>query len=289
MPLNFELVAGPYESALGGVVWDGTAVLFSAVTQSRIFRFDPATGKAEEFRKQTGRTNGLRLGPQGELYGAQEGSRRVIEFMPDGSARITAVQLDGRYHNFPTDLAVDRAGRIWFSDPYNPVLAIGPQLFPYLDHASVLRLQRARNHQWFITRMTHDTKAPRAVLLSADEKTLFVSEGVTAGLRELRAYPIGADDRLGEFTVLCRFGEDHRGPHRGLEGMCLDASGNIVACGGWKKSGPGPFISVMSPDGLVLESHPFPEDLPMRCAFGGGDRKTLYVTTGTGKLYRSKP
>jgi gluconolactonase len=285
---TFEPVAGPFERGLGGVAWDGSGILFSAVAQSRIFRFDPATNKTTEFRKQTGRTNGLGFGPNGELYGCQEGSRRVIEFMPDDSARITAVQLDGRYHNFPTDLCTDRAGRIWFADPHSPVLAIGPQLFPTLDHASVLRLQRARNHQWFITRMSYDTIAPRAVLLSPDEMTLYVAEGTVTGRRELRAYPTVEGERLGRYAVLHTFGEDYRGPHRGIEGMCLDSAGNVVVCSGWRRSGPGPLVSVFSPSGAILESHTFPEDLPMRITFGDTQRDSLYVTTAGGHLYRAK-
>jgi gluconolactonase len=70
--------------------------------------------------------------------------------------------------------------------------------------------------------------------------------------------------------------------------MCLDAAGNIVACGGWNRSGPGPLIYVFSPQGAVIESHFFPADSPSRCCFGGGDLDTLYVTTGGGHLYRAK-
>jgi gluconolactonase len=128
------------------------------------------------------------------------------------------------------------------------------------------------------------------VLLSPDEKTLYVADGEPhAGqARELRAYPIEADGSVGHCAVLHTFGADHRGAHRGIEGMCLDADGNIVACGGWNRSGPGPLIYVFSPSGAVIESHPFPADCPNRCCFGGRDLDTLYVTTGCGQLYRAK-
>jgi gluconolactonase len=88
--------------------------------------------------------------------------------------------------------------------------------------------------------------------------------------------------------VLHTFGGDHRGPHRGIEGMCLDRDGNIVACAGWRRSGPGALIQVLSPQGVVIASHPFPADLPNRCCFGGAALDTLYVTTGGGELYRAK-
>ena len=43
------------------------------------------------------------------------------------------------------------------------------------------------------------------------------------GQRELRAYPILDDDTLGDYELLHNFY-----PHRGIDGMCLDAEGNIV-------------------------------------------------------------
>src|SRR5689334_2489986 len=119
MTWNFEKVAGPYQGLTGGVVWDGKSVIFSAVKEERILRFDPKTGKTENFRRWSGRTNGLTIGADGAFYGAQEGGRRIIQFMPDGSTAPTAELLDNWHHNQPTDLVVDGKGRVWFADPYN--------------------------------------------------------------------------------------------------------------------------------------------------------------------------
>ena len=131
--------------------------------------------------------------------------------------------------------------------------------------------------------------APRAIALSADEQTLYVAEGdAKSAKRELRAYPVKADGTVGPFSVLHVFGADHRGLHRGIEGMCLDRDGNIVACAGAKSAGPGPMVHVISPSGAVLESHALPGDLPVKCAFGDSDLSSLYVTTGEGMLYRAK-
>ena len=49
-------------------------------------------------------------------------------------------------------------------------------------------------------------------------------------------------------------------PHRGIDGMCLDTDGNIVATAGWGVSGPGPMIYVFAPNGDILEMHPLPAD-----------------------------
>ena len=287
MAWTFERVAGPYKGATGGLAWDGAALFFSAVAEERILRFDPVSNSAAVYRRWTYRTNGLALGPNGELYGGQEGGRRVIQFLPDGITTPTALQLGARYHNFPCDLAVDSKGRVWFSDPYNPVPAFGPQMVPLLDHQSVLRMHSDRG--WTLQRMTTDTTGPRAIALCADEKTLYVADGDTnARIRELRAYPILDDGTLAPCRVLHSFGSDHRGAHRGIEGMCLDSEGNIIACAGWTKSGPGPLMYVFSPSGAVLETQPLPSELPMRVAFGDTGLASLYLTTGEGNLYRAR-
>ena len=284
----FERVAGGLGGPAGGVVWDGAAILFSAVRDSRILRFDPQSGETTEVRRFTNRINGLALGPNQRLFGAQEGSRRVVELHADGSASPLVALLDGRRQNFPTDLAVDRHGRIWLADPYNPLPSHGPQLFDPLPHASVLRLSRHPvTHDWVIARITHDTTAPRALLLSADETTLFVGDGEigTPRGRELRAYPIDGDGEVGCYRLLHRFGSAAQ-PQRGVEGLCLDDAGNVIACAGAPGVGAGALIYVFTPGGRVLETYDFGAETPMRCAFGGAALDELYVTSASGGLWR---
>ena len=290
MTWNFERIAGPYQGGMGGLAWDGGKMLFSVIDEGCIRTFDPATREIGEYRKYTNRVNGIAFAPDGRLFACQDGGRRVIQFLPDGTAAATATRLDGSIHNHPSDLVIDRAGRAWFADPYSNVLAFGPQIFPALGHASVLRLEIDERHAWAIRRVTCDTAAPRAVQLSADEKTLYVAEGETGrkGPRELRAYPVRGDGTVGPYTVLHTFGADHRGEHRGIEGLCLDGDGDIVACGGSYHAGPGPLVYVFAPTGAVLESHALPGDVPMRCAFGDAGLDSLYVTAGDGCVYRAQ-
>lgn len=289
MEWDFELVAGPFGGPTDGPVWDSEALLFSVYPDRRILRYNPNSGAVTEFRRYMPRVKGLAFDAHGTLYGCQSGSRRIIRFNGDGSASPMEHWLDGHMHNYPDDLVIDRKGRIWFSDPHDPVPAQGPQLQGPLDHASVLRLELSPDRTWRIFRVTYDTTCPRGVLLSPDERTLYVAESnddEADGSRELRAYPIREDGRLGPYTVLHTFGADQRGPHRGVDGMCLDGASNIVACAGWARSGPGPIIYVFSPTGRVLESHPTPADNPTNCAFGDADLSSLYVTTAEGHLYR---
>jgi gluconolactonase len=289
MAWRFERVAGPFEGAIGGVVRDADGVVFSTIDDGRLLRFDPATNSTTELRRYTNRVNGLARGPGGELYGAQEGGRRLVEFTPDGRVVPVDALLGGQYHNQPSDLVVDRGHRIYFTDPRHAVIPFGPAIFPFLDHCSVLRLERNDRRAWVASRITYDTVSPRAVLLSPDEATLYVADGEPkeGQARELRAYPLRADGTVDHARLIHCFGRDHAGPQRGIEGMCLDAHGRVVAVAGWRRNGPGPLVYVFSPDGVLIETHPFPADLPNKCCFAGSGLDTLYVTTGGGELYRA--
>ena len=111
-------------------------MLVSAVLEARVLRFDPATGKAENFRRWTGRVNGIAVAKDGSVFGAQEGGRRVIHFLNDGTAAPITEFLDGKRHNQPSDVIVDSKGRVWIADPYNMQPPYGPPSAPYLVLAS---------------------------------------------------------------------------------------------------------------------------------------------------------
>jgi sugar lactone lactonase YvrE len=289
VPWKFERIAGPFSGPLGGVIWDRSRhrLLFSVIDEGRLLWFNPHDSAISEFRGYANRLNGLALGPNGEIYGAQEGGRRLVEFTPDGRTVAVDALLEGKYHNQPSDLIVDRQHRIYFADPRHPVIPFGPAIFPFLDHCSVLRLERNERRAWVASRMTYDTASPRAVLLSPDQETLYVADGEPrrGERRELRAYPIRADGTLGHPAVMHTFGTDYRGEQRGIEGMCLDADGNVVAVAGWRRCGPGPLVYVFAASGAVIETQPLPADLPNKCCFGGRALETLYVTTAGGELY----
>ena len=101
------------------------------------------------------------------------------------------------------------------------------------------------------------------------------------GRRQLRAYPVEDDGTLGDHEVLHDFG-----PARGIDGMCLNADGNIVATAGYLERGPGPMIYVFAPSGRVLSTHPAPADSPTNCTFGGPGLDVLFVTFIGGEVYR---
>ena len=87
----------------------------------RIMRYDPATGSVTVFRDPSGRANGLIFDAQGRLIAAEGantgGGRRVSITERDGTVRTLADRYQGRRFNSPNDVAVDRRGRVYVSDP----------------------------------------------------------------------------------------------------------------------------------------------------------------------------
>ncbi|MBM3460157.1 MAG: SMP-30/gluconolactonase/LRE family protein [Armatimonadetes bacterium] len=282
MSWEFEVVSGPH-GFTEGPAWDGSAVLFSDIPTNRILRYDPATGETTTFRENTHEGNGLMFDAQGRLYGCQGGSggRRVVRYEPDGSVTVVADRFGGKRLNSPNDLAFDAQGRLWFTDPRYGDFRDDMEL----DHESVFRATPNAEGSWLLERMTFDTTRPNGLLISPDQSTLYVaqSEYGENGKRELRAYPILTDGTLGVHRVLHNFY-----PARGIDGMCLDEAGNLVATAGWQESGPGPMLYVFAPNGRVLATHPFPFDRPTNCAWGGPDPGTLYVTGASGHLLRAR-
>lgn len=280
MSWQFEILA-QFTGLTEGPLWVDGELLFTHIPRSRIMSFNPATGDVRERYGDTRQSNGLMLDRQGRLHACEGGGRRMVRYSLQGERRTLCAAFEGRRLNSPNDVAVDRQGRVWFTDP-----RYGDDRGDMeLDHESVYRLEERADGNWACQRMTFDTTAPNGLLLSQDENVLYVAQSKygEGEKRELRAYPVQDDGTLGAPDILHNFY-----PHRGIDGMCLDREGNIVATAGWELSGPGGMIYVFSPQGRVLETHPLPCHRPTNCTFGGPDLSHLYVTSIEGHLLRAQ-
>ena len=290
MSWRFELVEKPYGGVTEGPIWDGSSLLFTHIPTSRIMIYDLEFEEISEAITNTNHTNGLAYDSEGNLYGCCSGGRSIVKFNDDGSTTTIANEVDGHKLNTPNDLAVDRKGRIWFTNPWNAG-NIDPSEVEELDNRSVLMSEPNPDGTYTTSRVTFDTTMPNGILVSRDQKTLYVAESNSERLdidRELRAYPIKDDGTLGDYVTLHTFGSDKGAVHRGIDGMCLDADGNIVATAGWESAGPGPMVYVFSPEGRILETHPISCNRPTNCCFGGPDMTTLFVTSTDGHFYRAE-
>ena len=285
MNWEFELIGGPYGGVSEGPVWVGGKLIFTHIPSSTIREYNPETGNISIIREKTNYANGLTLDHDNNLYACEGDARRVVKYSKNETI-ILADNYENTSLNIPNDLVCDRDGDIWFTDPFYEAAAgkwsedISNK---ELTHDSVYRVKNTGNSLGEISRVTFDTTRPNGLLFSLNYDFLYVAQSGRREdeYRQLRAYKVNPDKSLGEREVMHDFG-----PDRGIDGMCLDIHGNIVATAGWELGGPGPMIYIFSPNGEVLNSHPVPANRPTNCAFGGEKMSTLYVTSTDGHLFK---
>lgn len=258
-------------------------VFFSDIAGNRIMKMT-ADGKVSVFRADSGRTNGNAFDAQGRLISCEGneqgvGRRRIVRTdMKTGKIQILTDRYDGKRYNSPNDVCVDSKGRIWFTDPYYGTERGSLEM----DVEGVYRIDPEGKVTRVLTQK--EVQRPNGIAISPDAKTLYVidSHPKPGGNRKIWAFAIDDEGMPGKQRLVYDFGKA-----RGGDGMKLDIKGNLwVAAGISVKRGPGetldvpPGIHVISPKGTLLGRIPIPENLITNLAFGGPERKTLYVTAG---------
>jgi gluconolactonase len=268
---KLEKVWGDGSFTEGGALDQDGAILFSDIG-NRIMRFDPATGRTTVFREPSGRANGMIFDSIGRLIVAEGantgGGRRVSITARDGTVRTFADSYDNKRFNSPNDVAVDREGHVYVSDPR--YVGNEPR---ELDTEGVYLIGLQGDS---IPLLTTALK-PNGLALSPDEKTLYISDN-GARRRALIAANRGPDGKVSKARVIHDFGAG-----RGIDGMTVTTDGRIVAASALDGK---PAVIVLSPQGKILAGIGVPEE-PANVEFGGDDRKTLYICAGK-SLYRVK-
>jgi gluconolactonase len=258
---------GPVEKLHGDFAFtEGPAVdrqgnlFFTDIPNNRIHRRD-REGRLSIFREPSGHANGLMFLGTGELV-ACEMDGRVVAISPDGKeARVIASMHAGKRFNAPNDVVIDRQGGIYFTDPHYRA----PEPLPQ-GKTAVYYVAPGGEPQ----RLVDDLKAPNGVILSPDEKTLYV---IPSQQEEMMAYPVEAPGKLGEGRIFCRLVQPDGQSGGGGDGLTVDTKGNLYIT-----SGLG--LQVFDPQGKHLGIIKLPEG-PANVTFGGPENKTLLVTART--------
>jgi len=269
---------GPAVDAAGNV-------FFSDIQGNRILKMDTG-GTVSTFRADSGRTNGNTFDAEGRLIsceGAENGPggrRRVVRTdMKTGQVEVLTERYEGKRYNSPNDCVVDPAGRVWFTDPlYAPDRSIMEH-----EHEAVYRIDAAGRVTRVITQPA--IGRPNGLAITPDGHTLYLIDSdyiAAGGNRKIWAFDILPDGSVAKQRLVYDFG---RG--RGGDGMRLDSQGNLWVAAGIlaprtaHESGDVPTgVYVISKSGELVGRIPIAEDVITNLAFGGPDRKTLYVTAG---------
>jgi gluconolactonase len=250
---NFQFTEGPASDGRGNLY-------FSDIPANRIYRLDSA-GKISVFLEPSNTTNGLMFNRQGKLFACEMEGRVVWIDVSTKKATAVASTYDGKRFNAPNDLVLDQAGGIYFTDPRFRAPDPRPQ-----DKEGVYYCDA----QGQVTRLADDLPAPNGVILSVDEKTLYV---IPTMQKEMMAYPVQSPGKLGGGRVFCSLKQPEGVTTAGGDGLTIDSKGNLYIT---SRLG----VQVFDPQGKMLGIIEFPEQ-PANCTFGGRENRTLYVTART--------
>ncbi|MFM8478679.1 MAG: SMP-30/gluconolactonase/LRE family protein [Planctomycetaceae bacterium] len=246
---GFDFTEGPAGDAAGNI-W------FTDIPRNRIHHIDP-TGKLSVFVEPSGHCNGLMVVGDRLLACEMDGKLKQFSISSKQETPL-AEQFEGKRFNAPNDLVIDQSGGIYFTDPRFRA----PDPWPQGKEAVYYRAADGQ-----VTRLIDDRKAPNGVILSPDEKTLYVIPSME---KEMWAYPVEGPGKIGKGKVLCELRQRPGETSGGGDGLTVDTKGNLYIT-----SGLG--VQVVSPEGKVLGVIAFPEQ-PANVTFVGTDRRTLFVT-----------
>ncbi len=245
-----------------GPAFDGRKFLyFTDIPNDRILRTE-MEGKVETFMEKAGHCNGLMVDGNGRLIACRmDGELISIDVDSRTVTTLAGTYKDVRF-NACNDLVIDRLGGVYFTDPR----FLAPQPWPQGKEAFYYRSKSGE-----VTRLGDDLQAPNGIILSPDEKKLYV---IPSMQKQMFVYDVTDPGVISNKRVFCELKQPEGKESDGGDGLSIDVQGNLYIT-----SALG--VQVFSPDGKLLGVIPFPEQ-PANCSFAGRDRKTLVATCRTG-------
>ncbi len=186
--------------------------------------------------ESAGRSNGLALDAEGNIWSCADGKNELWRISPDKKIEVIAGSYEGKLFNGPNDLWITPSGGVYFTDPFyrrewwsHKEMPQEKQRVYYLnpDHKSIIIV-------------ADDLLQPNGIVGTPDGKNLYVAD-IRGG--KTWAYTINADGSLTNKRLFCELGSD---------GMTIDSKGNLYL------TGKG--VTVFDKTGKKLGNIPVPEN-----------------------------
>jgi gluconolactonase len=276
----------------GPVAMPDGSVILTELFASRLTRVAP-DGTKTTVAEINGSPNGLAVGPDGALYLCNNGNAFTPLNMGDLlypgpfdesryiGGRIQRVDIatgtvtDLYTHcgttplRAPNDIVFDKQGGFYFTDH-------GTRSERSADRTGIYY---AKPDGSFIEEVAFPTDGPNGIGLSPDEKTVYWAETHTGRVYQRAITSPGKLAPPDASTVLCGLPG-----YQLLDSLAVDGEGNIcvatIVNGG---------ITVISPQGEVLQHIAVDDRITTNICFGGPDYQTAYITaSSTGRLLAMK-
>jgi len=273
---------------------DGTVVLVE-MFGPRLTRVHP-DGRKETIAEVPGGPNGAALGPDGAFYVANNGARftkmevdglcfpgpatpgkyiggRISRVDPStGAVTDLYTECNGNPLIAPNDLVFDDQGGFWFTDHGNSEGRM----------AHLTGIYYAKADGSLIKEVVFPAHEPNGIGLSPDGSIVYWAETWTGRVMRRRVTGPGEVEELGLVdTWACLYGFPG---FQLLDSLGVDGDGNV--CVATLVNGG---VSVISPEGELIDFIPTGDILTTNVCFGGDDLRTAYITvSGTGRLLKTE-
>jgi gluconolactonase len=234
-------------NADGPIAGDNGTLLFANNDANNVMKLDPATGLATVVHRDANTGGAVSRSKNGALFLVSRGLHSgVVQLEPTrkvlaSSFRGEPLECVGGVIN---DLSADSRGGVYVSITAAGVFYANPQ--------------------GVVSQYGEGMAGANGIILSPDEKTLYVTNGAVVMAFDVR--PDGALTNQREFGKL-------RGGQAG-DGSAVDAQGRLYVS-------TGASVDVFAPDGNFLGTIPGPAGLH-GVTFGGRDKKTLFAIVFSG-------
>ena len=262
-----------------GPIWHPTQhwLMFSDIPNSRQHLWTEDDG-VRPFRTPSNMANGNCFDLKGRILSCEHGTSALTRHEYDGRVVAPlATHWEGKALNSPNDVVIDRAGRIYFTDPpYGRMqhrMGVGYPRERDLDFQGVYRLDPDGS----LHLIADDFEGPNGLCLSPDERHLYVSDTPRYHIRRFDRSDDGSISGGEVFAPLDAEGVAEERAHWVPDGLKSDVNGVLFS------SGPGG-VHVVHADGTVLGIMLMPEKTANFC-FGMAGRNCLMTTSST-SLYR---
>ncbi|HEX4131583.1 MAG TPA: SMP-30/gluconolactonase/LRE family protein [Pirellulales bacterium] len=290
-PIHGGLSEGP-AAAIDGTIYFSDIPM--GADRGMILRFDPQRMRTTVFTDDSHKSNGLAFADDGTLIaceGADGGGRCLARWdVRSGKRSVIVDRYHGKRFNAPNDLCIDRRGRIYVTDPKY----VGPEQRE-LEHRAVYRVDSDGS----VSELTHALSKPNGLVLSPDERTLYVADTDNGSERIEPNAPPSAPGPMKVFALTLdvhgRVIDEPRslidfGIEPGCDGMTVDSRGRLYLA---VRTPQRPGVMVLDPvdshEVAFIPTGPANQQaanavgLPSNVEFGrGAERGMLYITVDQG-------
>lgn len=230
-------------------------VYFTDQPNNRIIKWSFSTGELTTFTDDAGRSNGMYFNREGKLITCADMENQLWAFDMDGNREVLIENFKGKRLNGPNDLWISPKGGIYITDP----------LYKRNYWERDPEMEQDGEHVYYISedglqffRVDEDLVKPNGIVGTPDGKQLYVAD---IGANKTYVYDIEEDGYLTNKKLFVEMGSD---------GMTIDHRGNVYL------TGKG--VTVFDKKGAKIAHIPVDAPWTANVCFGGGDRKTLFIT-----------